>query len=89
MSENQSTRLSRIEQLLQNLPLEQIHVLDESSQHAGHAGASPSGETHYRLVIRSAYLKSLSRVAAQRIINQALANEFATGLHALAIEING
>jgi BolA protein len=65
-----------------------LEVIDESSLHAGHAGARPEGETHFRVRMRAAELTGLSRVARQRAVNDALAGEFSTGLHALALELS-
>jgi BolA protein len=31
-----------------------LELVDESAQHAGHAGAAPGGNTHWRLAIDSA-----------------------------------
>jgi BolA family transcriptional regulator, general stress-responsive regulator len=62
-------------------------LADESSRHAGHAGAHPGGETHYRLTMVSAAFAGLGRVARQRLVYQALADEFAGGLHALSLEL--
>jgi len=64
-----------------------LEVVDESSRHQGHAGSRPGGETHFRVRIASASLNGLSRVAQHRAINEALADEFRSGLHALAIEV--
>ncbi len=63
-----------------------LEVLDESASHAGHAGARPGGETHFRVRIASPDFGGLSRVEIHRRINAQLADEFAAGLHALAIE---
>jgi BolA protein len=64
-----------------------LEVIDESAQHAGHAGAAPGGETHYRIRMTSAAFEGLSRLDRQRAVNAALADEFAAGLHALALEL--
>ncbi|MBI1361964.1 MAG: BolA/IbaG family iron-sulfur metabolism protein [Alphaproteobacteria bacterium] len=64
---------------------EALEIVDESALHAGHAGAAPGGETHFSIHIRAASMAGLSRVAKHRAINEALAEEFATGLHALSI----
>ncbi|HVV32538.1 MAG TPA: BolA family protein [Vitreimonas sp.] len=64
-----------------------ISLVDESSLHAGHAGARPGGETHYRLRIVSDEFAGLSRVARQRLVYDLLHEEFDTGLHALALEL--
>ena len=63
-----------------------LEIDDESHLHHGHAGAAPGGETHYAVRIRAPVLAGLSRVARHRAIHQALAVEFATGLHALSIQ---
>ena len=64
---------------------EELEVVDESHLHHGHAGARPGGETHYSIRIRAEGFAGLSRVAKHRLINEALAPEFASGLHALSI----
>jgi BolA protein len=66
-----------------------LDVIDESALHQGHAGARPGGETHYRVRIAATSLSSLPRLARHRAVNEALAPEFDTGLHALALEIGG
>jgi BolA protein len=64
-----------------------IALVDESGLHAGHAGARPGGETHYRLRMVSAAFAGLSRVARQRLVYDLFREEFDTGLHALALEL--
>ncbi|HZY50562.1 MAG TPA: BolA family protein [Devosia sp.] len=64
-----------------------LEVIDESSRHQGHAGSRPEGETHFRVRIASPILDGLSRVAQHRAVNEALAEELASGVHALAIEV--
>lgn len=82
------SRASRIESALkaQFAPRELL-LIDESARHAGHSGARPGGETHYRLRVVSSAFAGLSRVARQRLVNDALAGEFADGLHALSLEL--
>ena len=65
-------------------PLE-LDVEDESARHAGHAGARAGGESHFRVHIVSESFAGLSRVARQRKVYGLLAEEFAAGLHALAL----
>lgn len=72
--------------LLHALAPETLDVLDESHLHEGHAGARPGGETHYRVRIRTSSFAGKSRIERHRVINSLLADEFANGLHALAIE---
>lgn len=62
-----------------------LHVIDESHLHAGHAGARPEGETHFRLDIVSAAFEGKSRVERHRIVNGVLDDAFKRGLHALAL----
>ncbi len=64
----------------------ELQIVDESDLHKGHAGHSPSGETHYAVRIRADALKALSRVQRHRAVNEAVAAEFASGLHALSID---
>lgn len=64
-----------------------VNVVDESHLHKGHAGHRPEGETHFRVRIASGAFAGKSRVDSHRMVNAALAGEFAGGLHALAIEI--
>ena len=63
-----------------------LDVVDESHLHAGHAGARPGGETHYRLNIVSTAFSGKSRVDRHRLVNAALDEAFRRGLHALAIK---
>jgi BolA family transcriptional regulator, general stress-responsive regulator len=62
-------------------------LTDESGKHAGHAGAQPGGETHYNVVMVSTAFEGQSRVARQRLVYQALREEFDTGLHALSLNL--
>lgn len=63
-----------------------LKVTDDSAKHAGHAGASPEGETHYSVEIVAEAFEGLSRVQVQRTIMMVLQKEFDTGLHALALK---
>lgn len=64
-----------------------LEVLDESYQHAGHAGANGTGYgTHFRVRIASPLFTNRSRVARHRLVYDALQDFMDQGLHALAIE---
>ena len=66
-----------------------LEVLDESAAHAGHMDVpddSPGG-THFRVRIASPAFAGLRRVAAHRLVYDALQTFIDQGLHALAIEI--
>jgi BolA protein len=62
-----------------------LDIVDESARHAGHAGARPGGETHFRVTIVSAVFSGQSRVARQRSVYGVLAQELATQVHALSL----
>lgn len=64
-----------------------LEVIDESNQHNGHAGAHPSGESHFRVRISTDHFAGKSRVAQHRIVNDVLSLELKMRVHALAIEI--
>ena len=62
-----------------------LDIVDESSQHAGHVGARPEGETHFRVRIVTAAFAGKTRVDRQRLVYQILSEELAGGVHALAL----
>jgi BolA protein len=62
-----------------------LKVLDESHQHEGHAGHRAGGETHFRIYIVADAFRGKSRIARHRMINETLAHELKSGVHALAI----
>ena len=64
-----------------------LEVRDDSAQHAGHAGAAPGGQTHYSVLVVSDRFVGQNRVARHRMVNAALGDEFAQGLHALALTL--
>jgi BolA protein len=65
-----------------------LNVIDESAAHAGHAGASVSGEgSHIRVCIASPLFTSITRVQRHRLVYDALQDFIDQGLHALAIEL--
>jgi stress-induced morphogen len=57
-----------------------LEVENESHTHSVPAGS----ETHFRVFVVSTKFESLSRVARQRLVNDALKDLFASGLHALS-----
>ena len=81
------TRDRMIAALTAGLHPSRLEVIDESHLHAGHSGARPGGQTHYRVRIASARFAGETRLACHRMVNALLANELAAGVHALAIEI--
>ncbi len=65
-----------------------LSVEDESAAHAGHSGANGLGYgTHFRVRIGGPRFEGLSRVAAHRLVYDALRPFIDAGLHAVAIDI--
>jgi BolA protein len=64
-----------------------LEVIDESHMHAGHVGARPEGETHFRVVMSAAAFDDRSRVDRQRMVYKTLAAELAGPVHALALSL--
>lgn len=65
---------------------QRLEVVDESHLHAGHAGARPEGETHFRVRIVSSSFSGIGRLDRHRKVNATLAEELAGPVHALAID---
>ena len=63
-----------------------LEVEDDSARHHGHAGARPGGESHFNVVIESAAFAGTPRVARQRMVYCALAEELAGPVHALSVK---
>jgi BolA protein len=78
-----------VERLQEALAPESLDVEDDSSRHAGHAGAlnedGSVGGSHFNVTIVSAAFIGKSRVARHRLVYDALAEAIRAGLHALAI----
>lgn len=86
--QNGASRLERMRRTLERAFSPQaLTIDDESARHAGHAGAREGGQTHYRMRLVSDAFTGLSRVARQRLVNDALKGEFESGLHALSLEL--
>ncbi len=74
--------------LRQQLGATELEVEDQSAAHAGHADANAAGRgTHFRVAIGSPRFAGLSRVAAHRLVYDALSPFIDAGLHAVVIEI--
>ncbi|HEY1632336.1 MAG TPA: BolA family protein [Rhizomicrobium sp.] len=63
----------------------ELTVEDESAKHAGHSGARPGGETHFRVTIVAAEFAHMNRVERQRRVHAVLADEMKDRVHALAL----
>ena len=62
-----------------------LELVDESARHAGHAGARPQGESHFRLTVVAAAFAGRSRIERQRLVFAALGDLMQSDIHALAI----
>jgi len=72
-----------IRSALAALEPENLHLEDESAQHAGHPGARSGG--HYRLTIVSKRFGGLDRVQRHRLVYDALKSLMSGKIHALAV----
>lgn len=63
----------------------QIRITDDSHKHAGHAGARPGGESHFTVEIVALAFEGATRVQRQRMVYDALREELAGPVHALAL----
>ena len=72
--------------LNEEFAIEDIKVVDNSKKHKRHKFFSPE-KFHLQLKIKSLYLKSLSRVSAQKMIMRVLREDLKTKIHALEIRI--
>ena len=94
-------RIERIKSILSILAPQKLEILDSSYMHKNHYD-SPDAHTHLKLIIsidfsrldhstlrplNDAMLQSNKLVVTHRIINNLLKDEFASGLHAVEIQI--
>jgi len=62
-----------------------LEVQDDSARHHGHAGAREGGESHFNVLIEAEAFAGKPKVARQRLVYQALAEELAGPVHALSV----
>ncbi len=89
MSEGPIATIIR-EKLTAALKPTRLEIEDDSARHAGHhheggMDAKPGGESHFNLIVVSAAFEGMSRVARQRAVNSAVADQLAGPVHALSI----
>ena len=73
------------EKLAAALAPTRLDLIDESARHAGHAGARPQGESHFRITIVASAFAGKSRIERHRLVFQALGSLMESDIHALAI----
>lgn len=79
------TRVDRIKSKLDVLKPHYCEIINESHKHANHTNGAT--ESHFIIKISSDAFVGKSLLAGHKIINQLLADELASGLHALSINI--
>jgi BolA family transcriptional regulator, general stress-responsive regulator len=63
-----------------------LEIDDDSARHSGHAGAREGGESHFNVLIESQAFAGAAKVARQRMVYRALAEELAGPVHALSVK---
>lgn len=71
--------------LIEALAPERLVVTDDSEKHRGHAGHDARGESHFTVTVVSSAFVDQTRVARQRMVNNALAELLRERVHALAM----
>lgn len=74
------------EKLTQAFSPTRLEVVDDSGRHAGHAGARGGGESHFNVLIEAQAFAGTPKVARQRMVYRALAEELAGPVHALSVK---
>ncbi len=67
----------------------ELNVIDESHHHAGHSGARPDGESHFKVKIVAQAFAGQSLLQCHRLVNETLAEELKERVHALSIQAKG
>ncbi len=79
-----------IQQILKNsLHIDDIEVINNSHLHQHHQSSPQTGNSHFKVIIKSKELKSLNQVVAHQKIYASLQKEMSDYIHSLEIEING
>ena len=73
--------------LCQKIKFESLEIIDNSAKHKGHKFFSEK-KYHLHLKIKSLYLKSISRINAQKLIMNTLKEDLKKKIHALEISID-
>lgn len=82
MTADMTTRKQRIDdKLAKTLSIQYVDIENESHRHH----VPKDSETHFKVTVVSENFQSLRLIQRHQLINQALKEELATGLHALSI----
>ncbi|MCB2095948.1 MAG: BolA family transcriptional regulator [Rhodobacteraceae bacterium] len=66
-----------------------LEIVDNSESHRGHAGHREGGESHFKVLIRAAAFKEMSRMERHRAVHAALGDDLVGRIHALALDVAG
>jgi BolA protein len=80
-----TTRLDRLTERLRALEPEELHVVDDSHRHAGHAGAA-DGRGHFTVLLVSKRFAGLSTLRRHRLVYEVVGDMMTTDVHALSIQ---
>lgn len=83
-----NVRETMIAKLTEAFAPQSLEIEDESHKHAGHAGARPGGQTHFRVQMVSDAFAGKSRIERHRLVHAALADELQGPVHALALALS-
>ena len=72
--------------LKEKINFEKLEIINNSDKHKGHKFFSDE-KYHLHLKIKSIYLKSISKLSAQRLIMNILKEDLKNKIHALEISI--
>ena len=64
---------------------QRLEIVDESHRHAGHSGARPGGETHFRVEVVATAFQGKTRLERQRLVYALLKDEMSQQIHALSL----
>jgi len=79
--------LKEIEKKLRkNIDLEKLEIIDNSHKHIGHKFFSKE-KFHLHVKIKSSFLRSQTRLNAEKLVMNVLKDEFKNKIHALEISI--
>ena len=87
-SENIMSIIPLLEQKIET----ELHAIEyiiknDSEKHQGHVGYDGSGESHFRMTIRSKAFDGLSRMERQRLVHQVFSEELKHKIHALSLKL--
>lgn len=79
------TRVERLTERLHALEPDHLEVIDDSHQHAGHAGAA-DGHGHFTVIVVSKRFAGMNTVRRHRLVYEVVGDMMITDIHALSIQ---